>query len=70
MKPPLQKPRVATRFKCFLKNNRGHKHIKTMTIGIKNTNTFEERNKVKIIQWRIINKVIEQDYFNKSYIFS
>ena len=40
-----------------------------MKIDIENINTFENRNKVYISQWRTIYEVIEEDQFNKSDIF-
>ena len=69
MKPSLQKPGLATRWKFILKKNEIHKHIKNNDIDIENINTFEKRNKVNTTQWRKIYEVIEPEFFYKSDIF-
>ena len=40
-----------------------------MKIDIENINKFEKRNKLNTTQWRIIYKVIKEDYFKESGIF-
>ena len=62
MKPSMQNPRLATRWKCISKKNERHKYIKIIDIDIGKINTFEKRNKVYTTQWRKIYTVIEPEF--------
>ena len=63
MKTSLQNPRLATKCKFILKNNKRHKYIKNNENLYLNIKTFENRNKVYPTQWRTIYKVIGPVFF-------